>query len=95
MFMMNYHQDCRQSVFIPHVRILDHSGTTIRVRGRPAEPDFFCRAPWAYCRKMTVNKALAHTEIGSETKFHSIWSNGSEVMTIYAYLVNHTCERSR
>ena len=48
-----------------------------------------------YCQKMTVNKAQAHTEKGSETKFHSIWSNGLEVKTIYAYLVNHAFERSR
>ena len=44
---------------------------------------------------MTVNKALAHTEIDSEAKFQSIWSNGLEVIAIYAYLVNHTGEPSR
>ena len=45
--------------------------------------------------KNDSNKALAHTEIGSETKFHSIWTNGVEVTAVYVYLVNHTCERSR
>ena len=69
--------------------------TTKRARGRPAEPDFFWRAPWAFYRKTTENNALAHTEIGSETKFHSISTNGVEVTALYVYLVNHTCERSR
>ena len=69
--------------------------TPIKASGRETEMSLFCRASEAKFGKMVENKVVATIKIWTEPKFHRNRSNGSKDTAIFAYVVNHTCERVR